>query len=744
MDQTLLRFGDHEIDLAGRELRRGRKRVVIESRPLDLLIYLLRHRHRVVSKSELLEQLWTGERATPGALWQAVSKLRRALAADGRTVAIRTVNRVGFRFVAQVDGAATPPRPLTLAILPFEDVSEDKSEAYIELGLMSMVASMLGSEPRLSLIERQSVLAAVGGDSELGAAERAAGVQRQTGASVALHARVQQRGGQCRIAYRLFGCDTGLVTGAVAATSPTAAAENLALEVSGTLLGDAQAARTAVISDSVAAEAFARGMQCASEQRWAQAANLFRLALEYDPENTAIGLELLRALSPIATDDHEVGPLAAKLLAEADDDAMLAASVHQSLGRFHLSHKSFEDARRHLQCALDQAPVGRDSDWSAQTLLLQGTVAFQSGDYRSAGVIARQLHAQCAFTGNRVLDLGVRSLEACVSSAVGDYEHMVECSQEQADLARSLRIHRRLGEACGNAAQGLLALGRLAEAAAYAEEGFGAALTLGDRKMIDTHAECTSEIYCLAGNAAGTGRVMALLDAVSSPQHQADAVLCARAHHAACSRDPAGAVLLFGAALQRERESGFLHAEEHTLPYYIEALVLCDRLDEAETELQRGVQWQADLSRDLADRLLLCSAMLAHRRGRASEALDLLEKVRQTSSAPLWHLYACVDAAWLQAEAGHPVVAGASLDQIAPPLRDLATVRLARARVLFSGGDVQEARATYLRCMSAPSEFATDPYLAGLGPLFAAAHPDRAAIPVAPFLLSRLPRSRAA
>src|SRR5262245_22793509 len=67
---------------------------------LTLLVALVRHRSRALSKEELLELVWSGASVEEGNLAQQVLLLRRALADAGDCVA--TVPRYGYRFVAPV------------------------------------------------------------------------------------------------------------------------------------------------------------------------------------------------------------------------------------------------------------------------------------------------------------------------------------------------------------------------------------------------------------------------------------------------------------------------------------------------------------------------------------------------------------------------------------------------------------------------------------------------------------------
>ncbi|WP_246788391.1 winged helix-turn-helix domain-containing protein [Bradyrhizobium sp. CCBAU 53421] len=64
----------------------------------DLLVYLVHHRDRVISKEELLEAVWPDVTVTDNSLQRAVSSLRAALRKGGMDGAIRNLPGKGYRF----------------------------------------------------------------------------------------------------------------------------------------------------------------------------------------------------------------------------------------------------------------------------------------------------------------------------------------------------------------------------------------------------------------------------------------------------------------------------------------------------------------------------------------------------------------------------------------------------------------------------------------------------------------------
>jgi predicted ATPase/DNA-binding winged helix-turn-helix (wHTH) protein len=101
------RFGRHTLDLDAVELRCDGDPVDLEPRSFAVLQLLVEQRHRVVPKTELLDRVWGDRFVSESALTTRIKHCRRALGDDGTAQRfIRTVHRVGYRFVAPVDTSA--------------------------------------------------------------------------------------------------------------------------------------------------------------------------------------------------------------------------------------------------------------------------------------------------------------------------------------------------------------------------------------------------------------------------------------------------------------------------------------------------------------------------------------------------------------------------------------------------------------------------------------------------------------
>ena len=93
------RFENFELDLASRELRLGHDVIHLERQVFDVLVYLITHADRVISKAELLDEVWAGQFVSESALTSRIKSARRAVNDSGREQRlIKNVHGVGYRF----------------------------------------------------------------------------------------------------------------------------------------------------------------------------------------------------------------------------------------------------------------------------------------------------------------------------------------------------------------------------------------------------------------------------------------------------------------------------------------------------------------------------------------------------------------------------------------------------------------------------------------------------------------------
>src|SRR5215471_10582055 len=113
-------FGECELDVDRRELRRAGVVRPLEPKAFTVLVHLLTQRDRAISKDELLSTCWPGEFVTEAALTRCLKVIRQAVADDGvRQHIIKTLRGHGYRFIATVE---THP-PLSTAPAPSDAVA---------------------------------------------------------------------------------------------------------------------------------------------------------------------------------------------------------------------------------------------------------------------------------------------------------------------------------------------------------------------------------------------------------------------------------------------------------------------------------------------------------------------------------------------------------------------------------------------------------------------------------------------
>jgi len=115
-EAATIRFGECELDLERRELRRGGQPCHLTPRAFALLALLMAERPRAVRKADLRTRLWPETYVSNTALAQLVTELRKVIGDEARQgLWIRTVFGYGYAFAgeaAEADEAqAAKPAP---------------------------------------------------------------------------------------------------------------------------------------------------------------------------------------------------------------------------------------------------------------------------------------------------------------------------------------------------------------------------------------------------------------------------------------------------------------------------------------------------------------------------------------------------------------------------------------------------------------------------------------------------------
>lgn len=98
--RTRTSFGDVEVDVAARTIRRAGELVDVTATEFDVLLCLLGERGRALSRDEIFRRVWgPNHHGTPRTVDNFIQQLRAKLEADPQDPAfIQTVRGVGYRF----------------------------------------------------------------------------------------------------------------------------------------------------------------------------------------------------------------------------------------------------------------------------------------------------------------------------------------------------------------------------------------------------------------------------------------------------------------------------------------------------------------------------------------------------------------------------------------------------------------------------------------------------------------------
>jgi DNA-binding winged helix-turn-helix (wHTH) protein len=152
--------GLFRLDSAG-----GAEPIILGARALDLPLLLTGRPGEVVSKDAIMQAVWPGLAVEETNLTVQISALRRVLDRDRAPGScIQTIPRRGYRFVVPVtsdavgaadSGPALPVRP-SLAVLPFQNMSDDPEQKYFADGVVEDIIAELSRFRTLFAIARSS------------------------------------------------------------------------------------------------------------------------------------------------------------------------------------------------------------------------------------------------------------------------------------------------------------------------------------------------------------------------------------------------------------------------------------------------------------------------------------------------------------------------------------------------------------------------------------------------------------
>lgn len=226
---NIYEFGEFRLDTAKRVLRRlDGTPVPLTPRVFETLLYMVEHHDAVLDKERIMAVVWPDSIVEENNLAQAISKLRQVFGeTPGSHSYVVTVPGRGYRFVAEVnkrteDAGSRPhlehataeesigtvptrvPIPeKSIAVLPFDNLSDDKQNAYFAVGVQDEIMSNLARIADLKVISRTSANLYKSGNGR-----NSREIGQQLGVAHLLEGNVQRLGNRLRVNAQLIDART--------------------------------------------------------------------------------------------------------------------------------------------------------------------------------------------------------------------------------------------------------------------------------------------------------------------------------------------------------------------------------------------------------------------------------------------------------------------------------------------------------------------------------------------------------
>lgn len=218
----LYRFGKFSLDTSRFELVLDTRVAPVEPQAMKLIAYLVENRDRVVSRDELQRHLWGARIVSDNALSVCMRTARTALGDDGRRQSlIRTVPRIGYRFVADVEVRSSPifdiedrestrgereelerrdaaflARP-SVVVLPLATIGDSQGSTILSQGLTHDVTTRIARTRSVFVIARGTAFQFEGQYPDVRM------VGKKLGVRYVVHGAVQKSGNKIRITATL-------------------------------------------------------------------------------------------------------------------------------------------------------------------------------------------------------------------------------------------------------------------------------------------------------------------------------------------------------------------------------------------------------------------------------------------------------------------------------------------------------------------------------------------------------------
>jgi len=137
-------FPPFRLDVSNEQLWRGSTLLPLRPKTFEVLLYLARNAQRLVTKQELLENIWTDTTVSDELLRGYIRELRETLGDDAKTPRyIETVPARGYRFLLRVEPETPSSQASTRTDTPPPAAKPGKTHAGLRVGILHSLSGTM-------------------------------------------------------------------------------------------------------------------------------------------------------------------------------------------------------------------------------------------------------------------------------------------------------------------------------------------------------------------------------------------------------------------------------------------------------------------------------------------------------------------------------------------------------------------------------------------------------------------------
>lgn len=173
----VVRFGNCYINITERKIFKGKTLLKISSKTFDVLLMLVNNAGEIISKDEMLNQIWENSFVEESNLAVHISKIRKLLYTSKNKTYIETVSGIGYRFNSKVYSVdeneweklisdkdssinihlAANTDSISIAVFPLQNENGDEEIDYLADGITESIINNLSSVSGIKVLARNTV-----------------------------------------------------------------------------------------------------------------------------------------------------------------------------------------------------------------------------------------------------------------------------------------------------------------------------------------------------------------------------------------------------------------------------------------------------------------------------------------------------------------------------------------------------------------------------------------------------------